>query len=109
MSYFEILSTIYQLNPFLFVFFDDFKRQSRFTVWISMDLNHKILKDLKWFCGFQKILWILKTRWKNDHNKLSFTLFSIQTILFIFLLERESKILKKNHHKKSHVFMIKLH
>jgi len=32
MSYFEILSTIYQLNPFLFVFFDDFKRQSRFTV-----------------------------------------------------------------------------
>jgi len=27
--------------------FDDFKTQSRFTVWISMDLNHKILKDFE--------------------------------------------------------------
>ena len=27
--------------------FDDFKRLSRFTIWISMNLTHKILKDLK--------------------------------------------------------------
>jgi len=27
----------------------------------KMDLIRKILKDLKWFYGFQKILWILST------------------------------------------------
>jgi len=36
-----------------------------FTIWISIDLTHKILKDLKWFCGFQQILWIVKTHWKK--------------------------------------------
>jgi len=32
-----------------------------------------------------KDFWILKIHWKNYHKTLSFTLFSIQTILFILL------------------------
>jgi len=54
-----------------------------------------ILNDFVDFKRFQQILWILKTHWKNDHKTLSFTLFSIQTILFILLYflmrEREGR------------------
>jgi len=91
-----------------------------------MDLIHKILKDLKWFYGFQEILWILRNNWKNiithslsqNINKDSFIYF---TFFFTGELEKErerrregaggerwrdSQILKeKNNPKKSHVFM----
>jgi len=51
-----------------------------------MNLIYKISKDLKWFYGFQEILWILRNNWKKNivthslsqnHNKDSFIYFTL--------------------------------
>ena len=75
--------------------FDDFKRLSEFIIWISMDLHHKILKDLKWFYGFirfQKILWILK-RNNHTHSLLQYSGYQLfYLFIYLFYLDTNSFI-----------------
>ena len=76
--------------------FHDFKRLLRFTIWISIDLHHKILKDLKWFYGFYKIskdIMNFKNSLEiNDYNTLFHNIFNTYSFIYFIFMRNKGEM-----------------